>query len=183
MAEVAQQGILKTRRLGYDGKGQWRITPETNLDELWGQTPQKDLILEGLVPFAFETSALVVRNQHGQSVTFPCGENVHQNGILHQSIVPGKVTPQIEAKAHEWAGALAQDLSLTGLLAIEFFVLADGSLIFNEMAPRPHNSGHWTMKGCDHSQFDLLIDALTGADLRPQSSFRNHNDQPTRRRH
>ena len=129
--------------------------------------PQADLILEGMVDFAYETSALIVRNGAGQWAIFPSGENVHRDGILFQSLVPGQVEPSVEIKAHRWAKALAEDLNLMGLLALEFFVLADGSLIFNEMAPRPHNSGHWTMQGCDHSQFDLLIDALTGVPLTP----------------
>ena len=160
------KGILKTRRFGYDGKGQWRIDAQTNLAELWDSAPNGDLILEGFVSFAFETSVLVARNASGHMVTFPCGENVHCDGILHQSIVPGKITPAIQAQADQWGKSLAESLGLEGLLAIEFFVLDDGSLVFNEMAPRPHNSGHWTMEGADHSQFDMLVDALINAELR-----------------
>ena len=172
MAELEQavtafggKGILKTRRMGYDGKGQWRIDPQSNLPDLWEATPKADLILEGFVEFAFETSVLVVRNRQGQVVTFPCGENVHRDGILHQSIVPGQITPAIQAQADQWGKTLADSLALEGLLAIEFFVLSDGSLVFNEMAPRPHNSGHWTMEGADQSQFDVLVDALTNVIL------------------
>ena len=167
LGDVGGQGILKTRRLGYDGKGQWYIDPATNLHRLWSETPQSDLILEGLVPFAFETSALVARNAAGQTTTFPCGENIHRGGVLHQSVVPGRVTPEIQSKAQDWARDLAISLGLQGLLAVEFFVLADASLVFNEMAPRPHNSGHWTLEGCDQSQFDVAISALLGEDLHP----------------
>ncbi len=161
------QGVLKTRRLGYDGKGQWRIDPTTDLAALWSRTPKNDLLWEGLIDFAFETSALVVRNAAGQMVTFPCGENRHRKGVLHQSCVPGQVTPEIEAKAQQWSRDLAESLELVGLLALEFFVLDDRSLVFNEMAPRPHNSGHWTLEACDQSQFDLTISALVGQPLRP----------------
>ncbi len=161
------QGVLKTRRFGYDGKGQWRVEPTTDLATLWSQTPKNDLLWEGLIDFAFETSALVVRNASGQMVTFPCGENRHHNGILNQSHVPGQVTPEIEAKAQQWSRNLAESLNLVGLLALEFFVLDDHSLVFNEMAPRPHNSGHWTLEACDQSQFDLAISALAGQPLRP----------------
>lgn len=176
LRHVGGAGILKTRRMGYDGKGQWRIhpdmdrinpnRPDTDLAALWAQTPGRDLILEGLVDFQFETSALIARNARGHVALFPCGQNVHRDGILFQSIVPGQVGPEIEAKAHAWAGQLAASLDLVGLLAIEFFVLAGGGLIFNEMAPRPHNSGHWTLEGCDQSQFDLAISALVNEDLR-----------------
>ena len=165
LAQVGGQGILKTRRLGYDGKGQWRCQRGSSAAVLWENTPKTDLILEGLVDFAFETSVLVVRNAKGQIVTFPCGENIHRNGLLYQSIVPGKVSPEVQAQADHWGARLAADLRLEGLLAIEFFVLANGSLVFNEMAPRPHNSGHWTLEACDQSQFDLTIRALLNEDL------------------
>lgn len=166
LAQVGGKGILKTRRMGYDGKGQWRFTPDSDVTAIWEDTPKADLILEGLVDFAFETSALVARNAKGQVVTFPCGENVHRDGILYQSIVPGKVTPEIEATANDWAKSLAKDLALEGLLALEFFVLKDGTLAFNEMAPRPHNSGHWTIEACDQSQFDIAVSAILNEELR-----------------
>lgn len=165
LAQTGGCGILKTRRFGYDGKGQWRLTTESDPKMVWAETPGRDLILEGWVDFAFETSALIARTERGDSALFPCGQNVHRNGILYQSCVPGIVTPDIEMKAHKAAEDLANHLDLRGLLAIEFFVTKVGDLIFNEMAPRPHNSGHWTLEGSDRSQFDVLIDVLTGAPL------------------
>ncbi len=171
LAQVGGEGILKTRRMGYDGKGQWRFGPDNDVAAIWEETPKADLILEGLVDFAFETSALVARNAKGQVVTFPCGENVHRDGILYQSIVPGQVTPEAEATANTWAKSLANDLALEGLLALEFFVLKDGSLAFNEMAPRPHNSGHWTIEACDQSQFDMAVSAILNEDLRTPQQF------------
>lgn len=167
------EGILKTRRLGYDGKGQWRISSATDLAELWKKTPKAELILEGLISFKFETSVLVARNSAGDVITFPCGENIHREGILHQSVVPGKVTKEIQERAQRCGTDLANSLKLEGLLAIEFFVLGNGELVFNEMAPRPHNSGHWTIEACDQSQFDLAISAILSEPLREPVQLAN----------
>lgn len=166
LSKTNGKGILKTRRLGYDGKGQWRIGADTDLEALWDQTPKTDLILEGLVDFAYETSLIIARNAKGQTASFPCGENIHVDGILSETRNPGRVTPSVQDLTQSAGERLAQSLNLVGLLALEFFVTDDERLIFNEMAPRPHNSGHWTMEACDQSQFDLAISALIREDLR-----------------
>ena len=173
LGQTKGEGVLKIRRFGYDGKGQWRISRNTDLDVLWENTPKADMILESIVKFDFETSVLVARNRSGQVVTFPCGENNHQQGILYQCIVPGRVTSEIEGAAQGFAVDLAESMALIGLLAIEFFVLSDGNLVFNEMAPRPHNSGHWTLEACDQSQFDVAVKALIGDPLRTPIQHRS----------
>ena len=160
LALLGGKGILKTRREGYDGKGQWRLKPETNLSNIWVQTPQKDLLIEGLVPFDFETSLIIARNDHEQVAYLSMGDNIHQNGILRECRIPGRVTQLIQDAAVQLGHQFMERHGIVGLIAIEFFVLPSRELVFNEFAPRPHNSGHWSLEGADRSQFDLLIDVM-----------------------
>ncbi|MEO0544836.1 MAG: 5-(carboxyamino)imidazole ribonucleotide synthase [Pseudomonadota bacterium] len=165
LAEFGGKGILKTRRFGYDGKGQIAFkgqatdfSTEQALQEI-GNAPA---ILEAFVPFVAEISVIVTRGRDGTCHCFDPAENHHSNGILHTSTVPAAVPNQTleQAKAH--AESLANALNYVGTLGLEFFALEDGSLIANEFAPRVHNSGHWTEAACTISQFEMHIRAITG---------------------
>ena len=151
-------GILKTRRLGYDGKGQISLTaPDESAFAALGNVPS---ILEQRIPFSSELSVLVARNKSGQLALYPPIENQHENGILRSSSAPAAVSPAVAAAALAAVKTLAEKLDLIGLMALEFFVLADGTLLFNECAPRPHNSGHWTIEGSYTSQYAQTIRAV-----------------------
>ena len=150
--------ILKTTENGYDGKGQFVISTAQDLNE---QIPfHIELIAEGFVDFAFETSVILTRFKTGEIVTFPIPTNIHKSGILHRSIVYGVETPWKE-KAQEMAHKIANKLGFVGTMAIEFFVLKSGEILFNEMAPRPHNSGHFSLDLCNVCQFETHISAIT----------------------
>jgi 5-(carboxyamino)imidazole ribonucleotide synthase len=156
-------GILKTCTLGYDGKGQWKITSASDLPAIDFSTPQ-DLIYEGFVRFEKEISVIVARSVSGEVQCFEAVENIHKNHILHTTTAPAAIDPSIANKAIEIAEKLANLLNVVGLLSVEMFVVA-GNVLVNEMAPRPHNSGHWTMDGCNVSQFEQAIRAVTGMPL------------------
>ncbi|MGB0681953.1 MAG: 5-(carboxyamino)imidazole ribonucleotide synthase [Magnetovibrionaceae bacterium] len=171
--EVGRPSILKTRRMGYDGKGQVRIDPDTDLAEaieVLGGTPG---ILEGFVPFACEVSVVVARSIAGEVRVFACSENDHRHHILHTSTVPAGIAPELAARAEEFGLRVARGLSLVGLVALELFVTQDGRLIANEIAPRPHNSGHWTMDACAQGQFHQFVRAVAGL---PLASPERHSD-------
>ena len=174
MQELGLPLVVKTRQGGYDGKGQWRIRDRAEAVALWdslGQSRQQapvqhPLLAEPLIDFAYETSALVARSVSGETAVFPCAENQHEAGILRRSLVPGRLSCSIEAQAQALAVKLAERLDLCGTLAVEYFVTPQGQLLFNEMAPRPHNSGHWTLDGCSVDQFEQHIRAIAGWPLR-----------------
>jgi len=159
-------GILKTARLGYDGKGQVTVASRAALADAWRQLQQAPCVLEQRLPLARELSVIVARGRDGSIVNLPVQQNLHREGILAVTQVP---PPDIDAalagRAVQAAGQLAASMSYVGVLCVEFFVLADGRLVANEMAPRPHNSGHYSIDACDVSQFDLQVRALTGAPL------------------
>lgn len=160
-------GILKTRRLGYDGKGQ-RVFRTGD-----GQTPAGafaamgcvPLILERFVPFEREVSVIAARGADGSLVAYEPADNVHRDGILRRSTVPAQVTPDTAESAREAAFAILAALDYVGVIGVEFFVLPDGSLLANEIAPRVHNSGHWTEAACAISQFEQHIRAVAGLPL------------------
>jgi 5-(carboxyamino)imidazole ribonucleotide synthase len=159
--------VLKTAEGGYDGKGQLVIRNDQDLNEgqrLLLKNPT-EWILEKWVPFQKEISVIVARNVGGEVKAFPTSENIHQENILHLSIVPARISPEIEKKANVLAIQLAESFQLVGLLAIEMFLLEDGTLYVNEMAPRPHNSGHYTQQGCLTSQFEQHIRAVCNLPL------------------
>jgi 5-(carboxyamino)imidazole ribonucleotide synthase len=159
-------GILKTARMGYDGKGQVRVATRADLQAAWQQLKQAPCVLEQLLPLAFEVSVLVVRSRTGQVVHFPVQRNLHRDGILAVTTVPAPgVSDDIAQQAIASASRLAASLNYVGVLCVEFFVLADGRLMANEMAPRPHNSGHHTIDACDVSQFDMQVRAMAGLPL------------------
>ncbi len=162
--EIGLPAILKTRRMGYDGKGQVVIRAESEIDEAWNALRSQSLILEEFIPFDRELSVIAVRAQDGTSVFYPLIENVHRNGILHRSTAPANVTNDLTKQAQSAATMIMDALSYVGVLTIEFFE-KDGTLIANEMAPRVHNSGHWTIEGAATSQFENHLRAVAGMEL------------------
>jgi 5-(carboxyamino)imidazole ribonucleotide synthase len=165
---IGQPSVLKTRRFGYDGKGQMMIRggvdPAATFDELGGQ-PQ---ILEAFVPFEREISVVAARSQDGAIECFDVTENEHQDHILKTSRVPAAVTPAVAEEARRIAAAIAEAFQYVGVLAVEMFVVKDGAshtVLVNEIAPRVHNSGHWTIDGASVSQFEQHIRAVAGLPL------------------
>ncbi len=164
--EIGLPAILKTCRGGYDGKGQVPLRTGHDLQRLHGTMDAGGhWILEKWVPFQCELSVLVARGSQGETRSFPVVKNVHRSGILHRTTAPAALAPQQEARVQQWAQALAGRLRYVGILAVELFYLKDGTMVANEMAPRPHNSGHWTLDGCSVSQFEQHIRAVTGLPL------------------
>jgi 5-(carboxyamino)imidazole ribonucleotide synthase len=155
--------ILKTRRMGYDGKGQVRLRTPEDAAEAWAEVGGVPCILEGVVNFEAEVSLIAVRGRSGQVVFYPLIENRHREGILRTSIAPF-VDEKLQHEAEGYLGALLESLDYVGVLAVEFFVV-DGALLANEMAPRVHNSGHWTIEGSQTSQFENHLRAIAGLEL------------------
>jgi 5-(carboxyamino)imidazole ribonucleotide synthase len=159
-------GILKTARLGYDGKGQIRVQTRGELAAAWDALGRVPCVLEKLLRLAGECSVIVARARDGQMVNLPVQRNLHREGILAVTEVNADAVPAKQALlAVGSAKAIAQGLEYVGVLCVEFFLLADGSLVVNEMAPRPHNSGHYSMDACDVSQFELQVRTLAGLPL------------------
>jgi 5-(carboxyamino)imidazole ribonucleotide synthase len=166
VSEDLLPGILKTARLGYDGKGQRRVSSRTELTEAFGSLGGVRCVLEKMLALSHEISVIVVRSANGDIANFPVQQNLHRDGILAVTQVPPPdVAVQVQERAMQSARSIAIELGYVGVLCVEFFVLRDGSLIANEMAPRPHNSGHYSIDGCDVSQFDMQVRAMTGAPL------------------
>jgi 5-(carboxyamino)imidazole ribonucleotide synthase len=168
IARIGAPCILKTRRLGYDGKGQFRLRGASDADPAWAalgtQATTVGLILEAFVPFQRELSVVAVRGRDGEFRTWPLTENWHDHGILAASLAPATVDAAIAEKAIAHARAVAESLDYVGVFALELF-LADGELLANEMAPRVHNSGHWTIEGAETSQFENHLRAVLGLPL------------------
>ncbi|TCU15727.1 5-(carboxyamino)imidazole ribonucleotide synthase [Rhizobium sullae] len=166
LRDFGGQGVLKTRRLGYDGKGQKVFRSAADSAEgVFAALGGVPLILESFVAFEREISIIAARAADGTVVAFDPAENVHRNGILHSSTVPASISDATAAAARQAAEAILSSLGYVGVIGIEFFVLADGGLIANEMAPRVHNSGHWTEAACVVSQFEQHIRAVGGLPL------------------
>ena len=157
--------VVKTRRLGYDGKGQRIIQQATDVQAAWNTLQGQALILESFVPFDREVSLLSVRGRDGETAFYPLVENYHHSGILRRSIAPAPATPPaLQAQAEDYGRRVLEALDYVGVLAIEFFQ-QDGRLLANEMAPRVHNSGHWTIEGAETSQFENHLRAVLGLPL------------------
>ena len=152
--------VLKTTTGGYDGKGQVVVRSEADYSEAIALLNQTTCILEAWVPFEKEISIIVARNPRGEVTTFPIAENVHVNQILHTSTVPANISNEVGAKAHQFAEKIANAFHLVGVLAIELFVTKDGEVYVNELAPRPHNTGHYSMNACETSQFGQHVRAI-----------------------
>lgn len=162
---IGRPAVLKTTRLGYDGKGQVKITAKTDLDQAWSSLGGAVGVLEGFIDFSGEISVIVARGLDGQTVAFEPAWNVHANHILDTTTVPAPISPPLADRATQVALKAAQALDLVGLLAVEMFVTKCGDVLVNEMAPRPHNSGHWTMDACVTDQFEQFIRAVCGLPL------------------
>jgi 5-(carboxyamino)imidazole ribonucleotide synthase len=166
-------GILKTVRMGYDGKGQVRVRTRDDVRAAFDDMDGVTCMLEKMLPLAYEVSVLTARGIDGASVVYPIAENVHRDGILFTTTVPGpNVSPECARQAQDAARAIVDQLGYVGVLCIEFFVLDDGRLVVNEMAPRPHNSGHYTIDACITSQFAQQVRAMARL---PLGDVRQHS--------
>jgi 5-(carboxyamino)imidazole ribonucleotide synthase len=173
VADHLLPGILKTSRMGYDGKGQLRVSTRDELNAGWVKLGSVPCVLEKMLPLASECSVIVARGRDGAMVNLPVQRNLHRDGILAVTeVFAGNVPEALANQAITAAKAVAQELNYVGVLCVEFFVLADGSLVVNEIAPRPHNSGHYSQDACDVSQFELQV--RTMADL-PLTQPRLHS--------
>ena len=159
--------MLKTTRLGYDGKGQAMLRTPEDLAPAFERLSPKPLILEGFVDFAREISVVIARSADGSVAAFDTVENRHRDHILDITLAPARVTAEVDAAAQRIAHDVAGALDLIGLLAVEMFVDRTGQVVANEIAPRPHNSGHWTIDACPMSQFEAHIRAIAGLPLPP----------------
>ncbi|HET6872573.1 MAG TPA: 5-(carboxyamino)imidazole ribonucleotide synthase [Sporolactobacillaceae bacterium] len=166
ISQLGFPSVLKTVQGGYDGKGQLVIRTEADLtlaNEWLGES--RVFVLEQWVPFVKELSVMVVRNTSGVIKTYPVSENRHVNNILHQSLVPADVNLDIQKEAEQAATQIAEALGLIGALGVELFLTEDGTIYVNELAPRPHNSGHYTIEACEFSQFEQHVRAICGMPL------------------
>lgn len=161
LADIGYPVVLKTCEGGYDGHGQIVLRTADDLDRVWPDDDFPPSIVEGFVDFAFEASILVSGDGE-RYVTFPIVRNEHRNNILHMTLAPADVPADVEARAHQLARTLAEGFKLAGTLAIELFVTADGRVLVNELAPRPHNSGHYTIEACSIDQFAAHIRGIAG---------------------
>jgi 5-(carboxyamino)imidazole ribonucleotide synthase len=162
LAEIGGAAILKTRRLGYDGKGQVRIRDACRAETAWDEIAGAPSILEGLVAFERELSVIGARGISGEVVCYDPGENVHRDGILHTTTVPAAISAKIRMDAALIAGKILNALDYIGVMGVELFQLPGGGLAVNEIAPRVHNSGHWTIEACVVDQFQQHIRAVAG---------------------
>ncbi|MBL4615685.1 MAG: 5-(carboxyamino)imidazole ribonucleotide synthase [Magnetovibrio sp.] len=169
MAEIGTPAVLKTTRMGYDGKGQVRIHADTDPNQAWEQLGGGPAILEGFINFELEISVITARRPNGTMASFDVVENRHKDGVLDITIAPADIPQDLADRACAIGQKMADALDLVGLLAVELFVTHDDKgnahLLVNEMAPRPHNSGHWTQDGCKTSQFEQFVRAVTGVAL------------------
>ena len=165
LAEIGTPAVLKTADFGYDGKGQLKIPAPAEADDLWSRFAAPRGVLEQWIPFRAELSVICARGLDGQTRCFPPSENIHKNHILDLSIVPARFEPAILREAEHLAAEIARALDVVGLLAVEFFLTKNGDLLVNELAPRPHNSGHFTFDACVTSQFEQQLRAICGLPL------------------
>ncbi|WP_245802078.1 5-(carboxyamino)imidazole ribonucleotide synthase [Fictibacillus arsenicus] len=161
ITQLGLPSVLKTCRGGYDGKGQVVIKQESDIEKAEQLlNKQTDCVLESWVEFDKEISVILTRSVSGEVKSFPIAENIHRDNILHQTIAPARITKETAEQAKHLAGSIATELELVGTLAVEMFVAKDGSIYVNELAPRPHNSGHYTIEACETSQFDQHVRAV-----------------------
>ena len=165
LKRLGAPAILKTRRMGYDGRGQVKIGSVAEAEAAWQQLAPQPCILEAFVPFAAECSVIVARGQDGATAAYVPVENRHEHHILSATLAPARLAPATMQAADALARRIAGELGVIGLLAVELFVGADGGILVNELAPRVHNSGHWTIEGCHTSQFEQAIRCAAGLPL------------------
>ncbi|MFX3636342.1 MAG: 5-(carboxyamino)imidazole ribonucleotide synthase [Candidatus Pristimantibacillus sp.] len=159
--------VLKTATGGYDGKGQWVIRSFDEIEEAYETLNRAgtELVLEQFIKFDKELSVIAARSPRGEIKAFPAAENIHVDNILHLSIVPARIAVEVQREAEQLAIQIAEGLGVVGLIAVELFLTADGELFVNELAPRPHNSGHYTMEACRTSQFEQHVRAVCNLPL------------------
>ncbi|WP_042167199.1 5-(carboxyamino)imidazole ribonucleotide synthase [Paenibacillus gorillae] len=159
--------VLKTATGGYDGKGQWVIRSFEEIDEAYETLSRSgaELVLEQFIRFEKELSVIAARSPQGEIKAFPAAENIHIDNILHLSIVPARISDEVQREAEKLAMRIAEGLGVVGLIAVELFLTTDGGLYVNELAPRPHNSGHYTMEACRTSQFEQHVRAVCNLPL------------------
>lgn len=162
LQRVGGTGVLKTRRDGYDGKGQAWVRSPDEAEAAWSAIGGAPAVLEAAIGFECEISVIVARSSTGETLSWAPPRNVHEAGILSRSIVPSGLDKSVESEAREKAMKLVRALDYVGVLALEFFVLSDGTLLANEFAPRVHNSGHWTPEACQTGQFEQHVRAICG---------------------
>jgi 5-(carboxyamino)imidazole ribonucleotide synthase len=170
---VGFPGVLKTVRGGYDGKGQWRVQNREDAARAVEEAKGAQLIWERFIPFACEISVVCTRNAKNDVVAYPPSENIHDDGILAMSIVPARVEPPVAQRAIAYAEKIARSLEIVGTFCVEFFVTHSGEVLVNEIAPRPHNSGHYTMDATPCSQYEQHVRAICGLPLSAPQLFRN----------
>jgi 5-(carboxyamino)imidazole ribonucleotide synthase len=174
VARIGTPSILKTRSFGYDGKGQVRLTRLEEAGEAWRFLDRSPCILEGFIGFRCEVSVIAARSRSGEIVCFDPGENIHREGILHTTTVPARqVSGALCARAKDLAGEIVEALGYVGVMGIEMFITDQDEILINEIAPRVHNSGHWTQDGCIVDQFEQHIRAIVGY---PLGSGLRHSD-------
>ncbi len=162
VAVAGLPAVLKTATLGYDGKGQYVVHSLQEAQQAFRDCGGVECVLEKKIALKKEVSVVVARNREGETAVYPVGENEHRSGILHMTIVPARVGDQLAEQARKQALQLVDRLGYVGVLAVEFFIDSDDQLLFNEMAPRPHNSGHYTMDACVTSQFEQQVRVICG---------------------
>lgn len=160
--QIGTPAVLKTAAFGYDGKGQLKLNGGENLSEVWANFGTDRAVLEAFIPFELELSVMVARSGNGSLVAYDPAENRHRHHILDVSIVPARISAAVAAEAKIIACRVAEALDYVGIMGVEFFYLKDGSLLVNEMAPRPHNSGHHTLDACATSQFEQQVRVTCG---------------------
>ncbi len=165
VAQVGLPCVVKTADFGYDGKGQMKLSDPQDLERAQAIFRGRRCVIERWVEFVCEVSVIVARSSAGEVRAFPVAENIHTHHILDFSIVPARISDAVADKAVRLAGAIAEKLEVVGLLAVEMFVTAAGEVLVNELAPRPHNSGHWSLDGCETSQFEQHVRAVCGLPL------------------
>lgn len=165
--------ILKSSRSGYDGKGQVKIAQGGNAAEAWTKMGAPSAILEAMVDFELELSVIVARGRDGRMAAYPAVENRHVDHVLAETIAPARIPAEVTAEADRIAKKIAEALDVVGVLAVEMFMLPGGKLLVNEIAPRPHNSGHWTIDACMYSQFEQFVRAVCGL---PLGTTERHSD-------
>lgn len=176
LAEAIKQlgapSVLKTAAFGYDGKGQRKVEPREDPAKIWESLGGNPAVLEQFVDFEKEVSVIVARGVDGQMAAYPVCENIHRNHILDVTVVPAGIPAEVDVQARVLAGEVAEKLGVIGLLAVEMFLLKDGSILINELAPRPHNSGHFSFDASVTSQFEQQLRAVCGLPLGSTESLR-----------
>jgi 5-(carboxyamino)imidazole ribonucleotide synthase len=172
ISELGCPAVLKTAAFGYDGKGQFRIDAPYRTAEAWDAIGRQEAVLEAFIDFACEISVVAARGEDGEFVHYGAIENQHSRHILDVSVAPARVAPEVAREAVELARCVLEKLGVVGVLCVEFFVARDGALLINELAPRPHNSGHLTVDACVSSQFEQQLRAVCGLPLGSTEMYR-----------